>query len=462
MVSLDSQIDLQAFTELQLAKYKLPALSIATWQGGRVRQAAAGIANLATGVEATADTVFQIGSITKVMTTCLVMQLVDEGRIDLDNPVKHYLRDFQVADPKTTAYITVRELLNHTSGIAGDFFPDDNGHEGNLIARYVDRCTLLPQVHPRGDRYSYCNSAFVIAGRIVEVVRGISWYQAMQDFIFTPLGMDHAFADPKELIRYRAAMGHLQDHNSINGWSLPDEPWLPMGMAPCGATPTMTAVDLITFARAHLDQGKNQFGEAWLSSDAVRSMQRLHISFPKVSHCIESHSGLGWVLKDYSENDLRTFGHNGATNGFYAALRVIPTQDAAYAVLMNGVHPAALLSTQQALLQLLTGVAVKEPDIDKTTQLTEEHRSIAGHYESFDKVIKVIAEENYLRAHLVYKNDSLPAEDLILYPLGEGCFGAENAKGTRRPNLAFVGSGVLGKPDYLFDGSRLNPRRDFV
>ena len=155
MPSFKSITDLQTFADAQLAKYKLPAISIAVWQGSKMYQAAAGIANLATGVEATTDTIFQIGSITKVMTTCLVMQLVDEGRVDLDSPVKHYLHDFQVADSEATACITVRQLLNHTSGMAGDFFPDDNGHQGNLIARYIDRCNLLPQVHPVGEQFAY-------------------------------------------------------------------------------------------------------------------------------------------------------------------------------------------------------------------------------------------------------------------------------------------------------------------
>ena len=113
-------------------KYQVPAISLAVWHKGQLHQAACGILNLEAGVEATIDSVFQIGSITKVMTTCLVMQLVDEGRVDLDMPVKYYLRDFIIADPEASATITVRQLLNHTSGMAGDFFPDDQGHQGNL------------------------------------------------------------------------------------------------------------------------------------------------------------------------------------------------------------------------------------------------------------------------------------------------------------------------------------------
>ena len=204
------------------------------YKGSELEQAAAGICNVDTGVRITTDSVFQIGSITKVMTACLVMQLVDEGKVSLDAPVKHYVRDFMIADSKASESITVRQLLNHTSGMAGDFFPDDQGQEGNLIARYVDRCNLLPLVHSPGALYSYCNSGFVIAGRLVEIVRGISWYQAMEDYIFKPLEMSHALADPKEIIRYRAAMGHLWNDGD---WEVSKQAWLPLGMAPCGTSP---------------------------------------------------------------------------------------------------------------------------------------------------------------------------------------------------------------------------------
>ena len=157
--------NLQAYAEQAIAKHNIPAMSVAIWKDGELSQAAAGCLNLTTGVEATTDSIFQIGSITKVMTTCLVMQLVDEGRVNLDKPVVDYLRDFMIADAEATQTITVRQLLNHTNGIAGDYFPDDEGHQGNLIARFVDRCSFLPLMHPVGEMFSYSNAAFCVAGR---------------------------------------------------------------------------------------------------------------------------------------------------------------------------------------------------------------------------------------------------------------------------------------------------------
>src|SRR3954452_15731757 len=81
-----------------LLEYKVPAAAVAISVGGDVIDVAAGVLSRTTGVEATADSVFQVGSITKVWTSTLVMQLADEGRLDLDAPVRRYLPEFSIAD----------------------------------------------------------------------------------------------------------------------------------------------------------------------------------------------------------------------------------------------------------------------------------------------------------------------------------------------------------------------------
>ena len=456
-IDLEHPQGLQNFADAQVEAHGLPALSLAVWKDGRLHQAASGILNIATGVEATTDSIFQIGSITKVMTTCLVMQLVDEGRVELDKPVRHYIRDFQVADQEATDTMTVRQLLNHTSGMAGDFFSQDEGHRGDLIKRFVDRCNLLPQVNAPGAMYSYSNTAFVIAGHLVEVVRGMSWHQAMKEYIYSPLGMDHAIADPKEIIRFRTAMGHLQGEG---GWELPEQAWLTLGMAPCGSAAMMTAGDLIRFARGHMNGGGSHQDEAWLKPASVMAMQTPEVALPQMTPALAGHAGLGWGLKEFKAQGMKSYGHNGATNGFYAALQIFPEQDAAYAILLNGIAPEGFTATQAALLKLLTGIVVEPVALDKSIALNDKHGLIVGHYESFDKRIVVREEGGALLAHLVYKMDPLPPEDLVLFPITEALYGAENLEGERRANLAFtVPDSESGGPGYCFDGSRLNPRQ---
>ena len=100
--------------------------------------------NVAPAQPATTDSVFQIGSITKVWTATVVMQLVDEGLLDLDTPVVEVLPELQLADPDVTKQVTMRHLLTHTSGIDGDVFTD-TGRGDDCLEKYV---ALLGDVGP--------------------------------------------------------------------------------------------------------------------------------------------------------------------------------------------------------------------------------------------------------------------------------------------------------------------------
>ena len=106
-----------------IQKHKVPGASAAVFRAGQWEVAAAGVTNVTTGVDVTAETVMHVGSITKVLNATLMMQLVDEGRVELAAPLKRYLPDFQVADRDATELITVEMLLNHTCGIDGEYFP---------------------------------------------------------------------------------------------------------------------------------------------------------------------------------------------------------------------------------------------------------------------------------------------------------------------------------------------------
>src|SRR6185437_6389964 len=148
-------------------RYRVPGAALAIRRGDDVVEVATGVVNKATGVETTTDSVFQIGSITKVFTTTLMMQLVDEGRVKLDEPVCTYLPEFLLANIGYAKAITVRHLLTHTSGMDGDYFRD-TGRGADAVDRYVYSLGALPSLHAPGEMWSYCNSGFAVAGRIIE------------------------------------------------------------------------------------------------------------------------------------------------------------------------------------------------------------------------------------------------------------------------------------------------------
>lgn len=450
--------NLQGYVDQAIIEHNIPALSLAVWQNGQQSLAAAGCLNLNTGVKATPDSIFQIGSITKVMTASLVMQLVDEGKVELDAPVKAYVRDFGVADSKATNTITVRQLLNHTNGMAGDYFPDDRGHEGNLIARYVDRCNLLPLVHSPGVHYSYSNSAFAVAGRLIEVVRGMSWYQVMNAYLFQPLGMQQAIADPTDIIRHRCAMGHVYDGDNTDLWVLSEQAYFTLGMAAAGITPSMSAENLILFARAHMEEGKNQKGEAWLSPASIALMQTPHIELPRMSPVLRKHVGLGWGIHEYLNHEgLQVMVHSGATNGFLSMLQCIPERNIAFAILINGFRPSALEALTNNCLSALMDVSTQysEPASDKTIS---ELEVICGVYESFNTRISVNCCEQKLTATIIYKLDPLPPLKVELQHESQGCFAACTKDGQRVKNIVFLEQDTQGIPQYLFSGGRQNRR----
>ena len=182
--------------------------SLALAVGDETALAATGVLNTRTGTPVTVDSVFQIGSITKVWTATLVMQLVDEGLVDLDAPLRTYLPDFRILDEDITAGVTARHLLNHTSGIGGDFFPD-TGRGDDCVARYVAEMADQPASHPLGATMSYCNAGFVVLGRLVEVVRGQSWDTVLRERLFAPLGLTGAGTLPEEALLWGAAVGHF-------------------------------------------------------------------------------------------------------------------------------------------------------------------------------------------------------------------------------------------------------------
>ena len=388
------------------------------------------------------------------MTTCLVMRLVDWGLVDLDAPVVYYLRDFQIADALATQSITVRQLLNHTSGIAGDYFPDDRGQQGNLIARYVDRCSLLPLVHPVGEMYSYCNAAFSIAGRLIEVVLGMSWYQAMEMYIYKPLGMHHAIVEPAEAIRFRFAMGHVYEGNK---YRLSDSTYLPLGLAPVGSTPTMSATDLITFARAHLNHGLGQSGQRWLSEEAIAAMQTPQIRLPAVSQICEKSAGLGWALADFNDNHTRVISHAGATCGSLAMLQIIPQHNTAFAILINGFRPAALDAITADCLQAVSGLDLTEPEPSNISTI-EDLSAYAGRYESLDSIVEIKLMGQTFTAQVRYKIDPLPPAELMLRPIDKTIFAAYLPDGSRAKNIALLHPDQQGNTQYLFFGGRLSQR----
>jgi CubicO group peptidase (beta-lactamase class C family) len=321
-----------------LAKYKVPGAAVGVYAGGEMVDFAAGVLSRATGVEATTDSVFQIGSITKTWTATLVMQLVDDGLLDIDKTVVTYLPDFKLADQDAANSMTVRQVLCHTAGFEGDIFTD-TGNNDDCVEKYLETLATDPQLFPPGELFSYNNAGYVVLGRLIEVLRQKPYDQALREHLFAPLGLTHAATDAASAILFRAAVGHLPGATPEDD-PVPAPMWsLVKSNAPAGASLAMSPRDLLAFAAMHLTGGTAADGTRVLSEASVKAMQQPQVQVPPLG-LMGTHWGLGWELFDFPTGQM--FGHDGSTIGQNAFLRIIGGKDAAIALLTNGGNPIGL------------------------------------------------------------------------------------------------------------------------
>lgn len=330
-----------------VAEHDVPGASVAVMVGGEVVEAASRVLNKNTGVEATTDSVFQIGSITKLWTATLVMQLADEGLLDIDATVRTYLPQFRVADEDASARITVRQLLNHSAGFEGDLFTD-TGRGDDCVEKYVATLHDTPQLFPPGEMFSYNNAGYCVLGRIVEVLRDKPYDACLRDHLFAPLGLTHAATCADEAIMFRAAVGHVTQDEEAGPQVAPL--WsLVRSNAPAGSMLTMSAADLLKFARMHLNGG-----EGVLSESTVRTMQQVETRVPDLA-ILGDAWGLGWEM--FTSPQGMIIGHDGGTIGQNAFLRMVPGQGVAVALLTNGGRPHDLYQAVfRHVLRELAGV----------------------------------------------------------------------------------------------------------
>ncbi|MBT2212169.1 serine hydrolase [Actinomadura sp. NEAU-AAG7] len=397
-------------------EYGVPGVAVAVDAGGRVAEAAAGVLSTATGVEATVDSVFQIGSVTKVLTATLVMGLVAEGLVELDAPVDRYLPGFREA--------TVRQLLCHTAGFEGDLFTD-TGKGDDCLERYVELLADVPQIFEPGAMFSYNNAGYCVLGRIVEVVRGEPFDRCMRDHLFTPLGMTHASSDPYEAILHRAAVGHLGGR-PVPVWAMP------RSEAPAGSMLAMTPRDLLAFARAHL------------ADEGLRAMREPQVSLPDIGW--GTAWGLGWELYDLPGGPV--FGHNGNTIGQSAVLRVDPGREVSVAIFTNG-------GDRKPLMKEILGMVVEspaEPVPDPAAR--PDIRRCAGVYLSSTSRTTVSPNERgrlwleQIPLGLAVKAGNKPYRTELLGWRGDSLLPAEPGHGP----VAFLGDDGEGRARYLHTG----------
>ena len=394
---------------------RISGATLGIWSDGQEMLAACGVLNSATEVAVTAYSLFQVGSITKIWTATMIMQLIEEGLLSLDTTVADALPGIRLGTSDVGGQVTVQHLLTHTSGIDGDIFTD-TGRGDDCVQRYVEELARASSTFPVGAAYSYCNSGFVLLGRIIEVLDGRSWDESLRDRLTGPLALTNTVTLPEEAILHRAAVGH-------DGGGVPVRVWgLPRSIGPAGLI-TSTAGDLLTFARLHLAGGILPDGKRILSEASVSAMQQPRAVIPDFA-APGAAIGLGWRLGSWGGRAI--FGHDGDTIGQSAYLRINPEAQLAVCLLTNTAESQAFSRALfDEVFGSLVGVTMPasplparfaggpDPDLD-----LERH---VGRYERASRRFEVSVRDGWLHMVLTVTGklaeliNSEP-EELILYP----------------------------------------------
>lgn len=358
-----------------MAAAPVPGCAVGLLADGEIEAAGFGVTSVENPLDVTPDTLFQIGSISKTFTGTVAMQLVDEGRLDLDVPVRTYLPDLRLGEESVAAAATMRHLLTHMGGWIGDFF-DDPGRGENALAGMVERMADLPQVVPLDTIFTYNNAGFYIAGRTLEVVGGSPFEQLVEERLLRPLGLEYTYFHPEDVMTHRFAVGHYE---SEEGMSVA-RPWaLPRAANPAGGL-TSTVGDLLRYAQFHLG-GEPPWLERMREPQAeIRSGQ---------------HVGITWILR--TADGLELFGHDGGTNGQIARFLIAPEQREAVAVLTNSFRGGEV--TRAVERAFLARFGVEEPGLVALDLEPGRLAGYAGRYVSHMIDIDVVVEDGALITH---------------------------------------------------------------
>lgn len=310
-------------------KALVPGAQLSFYHDGGLHELTMGVEHTGTGAPVTARSRFAYGSVSKIFTAALVLQLVEDGDIDLDTPVPAYLPGLGHPDGHPVHAMTPRQLLSHTAGLVSDH------DEGSVRSASLRRqaMSLLEQgpVSTPGTAFSYSNSAYSLAAYLVEAVIGQNWWETLESHLLLPADLDLAFVhdarDPGAAST--AVSGHTVDPASGSVDAV--IPYVEPALTPAGGL-AGSATDLVNFGRAFMSPE-----DAALDTDIAdsRILHEMGRSVPAADPFgLADGWGAGWAL--HLAGDRLWYGHDGTLEGSTCNLRVDPEGGTALALTTNG------------------------------------------------------------------------------------------------------------------------------
>jgi CubicO group peptidase (beta-lactamase class C family) len=403
-----TQEPLSELVEATATRFGIPGVAVGVWADGREVYACHGVTSVDNPLPVNPDTLFLLGSVTKTYTATTLLHLVADGQVELDAPVRRYLPELRLRDEPAAARVTVLNLLNHTAGL--DWGLIANFGEGDdALAGYVARMAELNLVAAPGERASYSQAGYNLAGRIVEKVTGLTFERAVASLVLAPLGLRHSFFARDDVMTRRFVVGHNRDQDGTlqvaRLWrrSRGDNP---------GGGLVSSAAEQLRWARFHLGDGRAPDGARVLPAELLRRMKEPTVALRASS--LGDAIGIGWFLREV--DGVGTVGHGGSANGQFAELLLVPDRDFAVVALSNAGPDGTNCNQTVVRWALQTWLQVTEREAKPLPYDPARARELVGSYE-LDAMTATIASDGAgLRLEVRIKPEIRAAADKELPP----------------------------------------------
>lgn len=353
-----------------------------------------GLADAERKIPASAQTVYRAGSISKLFTAIAAMQLVEQGKLDLDAPVQNFNPDFQIVVPFEDARpITLRQLMCHRSGMirespVGGYFDDGEPSVDGTIAS-VAQCVL---VNPPNTKTRYSNVGPTVVGQTIEKVSGTSFEQHVQEHILGVVGMPSSGWRLREPLSEHMAAGYMRVAETGGEFHRLQAPQFELGTVPAGNlyTSVEDLARFVTFLLAEGGAGERRL----LHADTLREMFRPQLTGESTGF------GLGFSVGKYRGHT--TAQHMGAVYGFTTSMVVLPSQKVGAVVFTN--EDIAVGSVQRLMSAALDAVlegktGTKPPEKPTIVELqSQQLGQLAGNYESQSYWAEISLQGDKLKA----------------------------------------------------------------
>lgn len=383
---------LTAFLSREVRAKKLPALSIALVDDQRIVWARGfGFADPQAKIPATAETIYRVGSVSKLFTDIAVMQLVERGVLDLDAPITNYLPDFKPGSPFDKP-ITLRQMMAHRSGLVreppvGNYFDPTNPS----LAKTVASLNKTQLVYKPQTKTKYSNAAIATVGFVLEKTQKQPFARYLRRTLLDPLDMKHSSFEPEPAVTKNLAKAVMWTY-----WGREfAAPTFELGIAPAGSMYT-NVLDLGRFLSVLFAGGKGAHGQI-LKPETLEQMWALQF-VNKGDEEPKEGFGLGFQISELEGR--KSIGHGGAMYGFATQLQALPKEKLGVIVVASR-DVANGVTTHIAQVALQQMLAAKEgkplPVLSETQPLSiNKARALAGRYQNGDRWLDLLEREGHL------------------------------------------------------------------